>query len=111
MARNNTDIAMLITDAVLNEFEKNGICKIPLDESKDSKPYSWDLQDVIQDELDKLSEENDYLNKRVRIRGEEFYGKVLREFSSEVLVAVDDNDQLYFDKSEVEIVNDQKLSD
>ena len=111
MARNNTDIAMLITDAVLNEFEKNGICKIPLDESKDSKPYSWDLQDVIQDELDKLSEENDYLNKRVRIRGEEFYGKVLREFSSEVLVAVEDNDQLYFDKSEVEIVNDQKLSD
>jgi hypothetical protein len=111
MARNNTDIAMLITDAVLNEFEKNGICKIPLDESKDSKPYSWDLQDVIQDELDKLSEENDYLNKRVRIRGEELYGKVLREFASEVLVAVDNNDQLYFDKSEVEIVKDKKLSD
>jgi hypothetical protein len=111
MARNNTDIAMLITDAVLNEFEKNGICKIPLDEHKDSKPYSWDLQDVIQDELDKLSEENDYLNKRVRIRGEELYGKVLREFASEVLVAVDNNDQLYFDKSEVEIVKDKKLSD
>ena len=111
MARNNTDIAMLITDAVLNEFEKNGICKIPLDESKDSKPYSWDLQDVIQDQLDKLSEENDYLNKRVRIRGEELYGKVLREFANEVLVAVMDKYQLYFDKSEVEIVNDQKLSD
>ena len=107
MARNNLDIAMLITDAVLNEFEKNGICKIPLDEHK----YSFDLQDVIQDQLDKLSEENDYLNKRVRIRGEELYGKVLREFASEVLVAIDDNDQLYFDKSEVEIVNDKKLSD
>ena len=26
-----------------------------------------------------------YLNKRVRIRSEEFYGKVLREFSDEVL--------------------------
>ena len=107
MARNNTDIAMLITDAVLNEFEKNGICKIPLDEHK----YSFDLQDVIQDQLDKLSEENDYLNKRVRIRGEELYGKVLREFANEVLVAVMDKYQLYFDKSEVEIVNDQKLSD
>ena len=58
MARNSLDIAMLITDAVLNEFEKNGICKIPLDESKDSKPYSWDLQDVIQDQLDKLLKGN-----------------------------------------------------
>ena len=52
MARNNLDIAMLITDAVLNEFEKNGICNIPLDEHK----YSFDLQDVIQDKLDKLSD-------------------------------------------------------
>ena len=52
MARNSLDIAMLITDAVLNEFEKNGICKIPLDEHK----HSFDLQDVIQEELDKLSD-------------------------------------------------------
>ena len=32
MSRNNLDIAMLITDAILNEFEKNGkvnmICKM-----------------------------------------------------------------------------------
>jgi len=51
----------------------------------------------------------DYLNKRVRIRKEEFYGKVLREFSSEVLVEVEDiakDNQLYFNKSEVEIVNE-----
>ena len=54
MARNSLDIAMLITDAVLNEFEKNGICKIPLDEHK----YSFDLQDVIQDQLDKLLKGN-----------------------------------------------------
>ena len=50
----------------------------------------------------------DYLNKRVRIRNEEFYGKVLREFASEVLVKVENikplEDELYFDKSEVEIV-------
>ena len=52
--RNNLDIAMLLTDAILNEFEKNGKCTIPLDESKDSKPYSWDLQDVIQTELENL---------------------------------------------------------
>ena len=51
MARNSLDIAMLITDAVLNELEKNGMCKIPLDEHK----YSFDLQDVIQEELEKLS--------------------------------------------------------
>ena len=62
-----------------------------------------------------------YVNKRVRVIGEELYGKVLREFASEVLVAIDDNDQyvnkrvrvkgeLYFNKSEVEIVNDKKLS-
>ena len=51
---------------------------------------------------------SDYLNKRVRIRSEEFYGKVLREFASEVLVKVENikplEDELYFDKSEVEIV-------
>ena len=51
---------------------------------------------------------SDYLNKRVRIRNEEFYGKVLREFASEVLVKVENikplEDELYFDKSEVEIV-------
>tara|TARA_R100000322_G_C5285855_1_gene151097 strand:- start:28 stop:198 length:171 start_codon:yes stop_codon:yes gene_type:complete len=54
----------------------------------------------------------DYLNKRVRIRNENFYGKVLREFSSEVLVAVEDiakDNQLYFKKSEVEVVNEQKI--
>ena len=51
----------------------------------------------------------DYLNKRVRIRNEEFYGKVLDEFSSEVLVEVEDiakDNQLYFNKSEVEIVDE-----
>ena len=51
----------------------------------------------------------DYLNERVKIRGEEIYGKVLREFSSEVLVAVEDitkDNELYFKKSEVEIVNE-----
>ena len=108
MARNNLDIAMLITDAVLNEFEKNGICKIPLDEHK----YSFDLQDVIQLELEKIAER--YLNKRVKVIGQEIYGKVIREFASEVLVVVEDiakDNELYFNKSEVEIVNDKKLSD
>ena len=55
--KNNLDIAMLITDAILNEFEKNGKCNIPLDESNDSKPYSWDLQDVIQIQLEKIKGE------------------------------------------------------
>ena len=52
-ARNNLDIAMLITDAILNEFEKNGKVNIPLDEHK----YSFDLQDVIQLELEKINGE------------------------------------------------------
>ena len=101
MARNNLDMAMLITDAILNEFEKNGRLDVPLDEHK----YSFDLQDVIQLELEKIAER--YLNKRVKVIGQEIYGKVIREFSSEVLVAVEDiakDNELYFKKSEVEEV-------
>tara|TARA_R100001086_G_scaffold31455_1_gene14261 strand:- start:245 stop:409 length:165 start_codon:yes stop_codon:yes gene_type:complete len=52
----------------------------------------------------------DYLNKRVKVIGQEIYGKVLREFSSEVLIEDEDaetlDDQLYFKKSEVEIVDE-----
>jgi len=96
--KNNLDIAMLITDDILNAFEIDGVCNIknnqldklfciihrniqnkkdskvltseiynhfkvkelcliPLDESNDAKPYSWDLQDVIQDELEKIKGE------------------------------------------------------
>tara|TARA_R100000231_G_scaffold111650_1_gene82768 strand:+ start:231 stop:428 length:198 start_codon:yes stop_codon:yes gene_type:complete len=65
MARNNLDVAMLITDAVLNEFEKNGICKIPLDEHK----YSFDLQDLIQSELEKIANE-DMINDNTKSIGE-----------------------------------------
>ena len=107
MSRNNLYMAMLLTDFILNEFEQNGKVNIPLDESKDSKPYSWELQDAIQLALEKIAE--GYVNKRVKIRGEEFYGKVLREFASEVLVAVEDiakDNELYFKKTEVEIVNE-----
>ena len=104
MNRNNLDIAMLITDAILNEFERNGKVDIPLDEHK----YSFPLQDRIQIELEKITE--GYLNKRVRIRdGLEFYGKVIREFSSEVLVEVEDiakDNRRYFKKLEVEIVDE-----
>ena len=53
MNRNNLDIAMLITDAILNEFEKNGKVNIPLDEHK----YSFPLQDRIQIELEKINGE------------------------------------------------------
>ena len=52
MPKNNLDMAMLITDAILNEFEKNGKCDIPLDEHK----YSFPLQDRIQIELEKIKE-------------------------------------------------------
>ena len=52
----------------------------------------------------------DYLNKRVKVIGQEIYGKVLSEFSSEVLIEDEDaetlDDQLYFKKSEVEIVDE-----
>jgi len=49
--RNNLDIAMLLTDAILNEFEKGGECNIPLDKWK----YSFPLQDRIQIELEKIA--------------------------------------------------------
>jgi len=127
--RNNLDLAILLTDAILNTFEKDGKCNIPLDQSKDSKPYSWDLQDAIQTELEKIAEGDNindntksiaegesfnymkryYLNKRVKIKGEEFYGRVVEEYASEVVVSVENiakDNELYFKKSEVEIVND-----
>ena len=128
---NDTDTRNEIVEAIANSIidtfpKKLNHTVIKLNEHKNS----WELVDTIlsamEDKLQEiskfneiannsmdiaeLSEENDYLNKRVRIRDEEFYGKVIREFASEVLVAVDNNDQLYFDKSEVEIVNDKKLS-
>ena len=110
MPKNNLDLAMLITDAILNEFEKNGKLDVPLDEHK----YSFDLQDVIQSELEKIAE--GYINKRVKVIGQEIYGKVIREYSSEVLVdevVIKDEDEettdgkLYFKKSEVEIVDER----
>ena len=67
--KNNLDVAMLLTDAILNEFEKNGKCNIPLDKSKDSKPYSWDLQDAIQTELEKIAE-GDNINDNTKSIGE-----------------------------------------
>jgi len=116
MNRNNLDIAMLITDAILNQFEKNGKVNIPLDKHK----YSFPLQDRIQIELEKIASEGmiedntksigeegtiHYLNQRVKVMGQEIYGKVIREYSSEVLIEVDDlDDKLYFEKSEVEVV-------
>ena len=54
MSRDNLDMATLITDAILNEFEKNGKVNIPLDEHK----YSFDLQDAIQLELEKINGDN-----------------------------------------------------
>jgi len=59
MARNNLDIGMQITDAILNEFEKNGKCAIPLDEHK----YSFPLQDRIQIELEKIANKDKVYNK------------------------------------------------
>ena len=65
MERNNLDLAMLITDAILNEFEKNGKLDVPLDEHK----YSFDLQDVIQSELEKydffIKENGRIINERI----------------------------------------------
>ena len=65
MSRNNLDMATLITDAILNEFEQNGKVNIPLDEHK----YSFDLQDVIQSELDKydffIKENGRIINERI----------------------------------------------
>ena len=130
MSRNNLDIAMLITDAILNEFEKNGKVNIPLDEHK----YSFDLQDVIELEIEKIANEdmiNDntksiaeretfnymksyYLNKRVKVKGQDIYGKVISEYASEVVVALEvsnetSGNEVYFKKSEVEIVDEESI--
>ena len=63
--KNNLDMAMLITDAILNEFEKNGKCDIPLDKHK----YSFPLQDRIQIELEKIANE-DMINDNTKSIGE-----------------------------------------
>ena len=63
--KNNLDVAMLLTDAILNEFEKNGKVNIPLDEHK----YSFDLQDVIQSEIEKIANE-DMINDNTKSIGE-----------------------------------------
>tara|TARA_R100000353_G_scaffold3511_1_gene5501 strand:- start:106 stop:489 length:384 start_codon:yes stop_codon:yes gene_type:complete len=127
MSRDNLDMATLITDAILNEFEKNGKVNIPLDEHK----YSFDLQDVIQLALEKIANEDMiddntksisegealnymksyYENERVKIKGQEIYGKVISEYASEVVVALEVSNEtlgneVYFKKSEVEIVNE-----
>ena len=65
MSRNNLDMAMRITDAILNEFEKGGILNVPLDEHK----YSFDLQDVIESEIEKIANE-DMINDNTKSIGE-----------------------------------------
>ena len=54
MVRNNLDLAMLITDEILNEFEREGVVRIPLNDHK----YSFPLQDRIQLTLEKISNED-----------------------------------------------------
>jgi hypothetical protein len=54
MPKNNLDLAMLITDEILNEFEREGVVHIPLDEWS----YSFALQDRIQIALEKISNED-----------------------------------------------------
>tara|TARA_R100000149_G_C5734050_1_gene51365 strand:+ start:41 stop:349 length:309 start_codon:yes stop_codon:yes gene_type:complete len=65
MARNNLDLAMLITDEILNEFERKGVVHIPLDEHK----YSFPLQDRIQLALEKIANE-DMINDNTKSIGE-----------------------------------------
>ena len=51
---NDKNIAMSLTNAILKTFEVSDSsysCLIPLDEHK----YSLELQDVIQDELEKVA--------------------------------------------------------
>ena len=61
MVRNNLDLAMLITDEILNEFERKGVVHIPLDKHK--------LQDRIQLALEKISNE-DMINDNTKSIGE-----------------------------------------
>ena len=50
-----------------------------------------------------------YENKRVKVKGQEMYGKVIHEYASEVVVSIEvsnetSGNEVYFKKSEVEIV-------
>tara|TARA_A100001201_G_scaffold53190_1_gene52262 strand:+ start:1488 stop:1805 length:318 start_codon:yes stop_codon:yes gene_type:complete len=94
-------------EAILNSIEEK-IEQMELDLYGVPKKDLLTLKGMLKNLRDEIGMV-DYLNKRVRIRNEEFYGKVLREFSSEVLVEVEDiakDNQLYFNKSEVEIVDE-----
>ena len=108
MSKNNADLAMIITDDILNAFEIDNACNIkkdqvdklfcivhrsiqnkkdskvltseiynhfkvrelciiPLDESNDAKPYSWDLQDFIEDTLGNIAYENNVADNTVGV--------------------------------------------
>lgn len=128
---NDTDTRNEIVEAIANSIidtfpKKLNHTVIKLNEHKNS----WELVDTIlsamEDKLQQiskfneiannsmdiaeLSEENDYENKRVKIKGQKIYGKVISEYASEVLVKVENMKpleyELYFKKSEVEIVNE-----
>ena len=94
-------------EAILNSIEEK-IEQMELDLYGVPKKDLLTLKGMLKNLRDEIGMV-DYLNKRVRIRNEEFYGKVLDEFSSEVLVEVEGiekDNQLYFNKSEVEIVDE-----
>ena len=101
-------------EAILNSIEEKleqmelDLHTVPLDLYRPPKEDLLTLKGMLKN-LRYEIEMVDYVNKRVRIRNEEFYGKVLDEFSSEVLVEVEGiekDNQLYFNKSEVEIVDE-----
>lgn len=136
---NDTDTRNEIVEAIANSIidtfpKKLNHTVIKLNEHKNS----WELVDTIlsamEDKLQEISKFNeiannsmdiaelseknqtinymksDYENKRVRIRGEEFYGRVIDEYASEVKVKIENvklpDDELYFYKSEVEVVDE-----
>lgn len=136
---NDTDTRNEIVEAIANSIidtfpKKLNHTVIKLNEHKNS----WELVDTIlsamEDKLQEISKFNeiannsmdiaelseknqtinymksDYENKRVKIKGQKIYGKVISEYASEVLVKVENMKpleyELYFKKSEVEIVNE-----
>jgi len=54
------------------------------------------------------------INKRVKVIGQEIYGKVIREHPTEVVIADEDlpteDNELCFKKSEVEVTDDWKIN-
>ena len=63
----NKKDSKVLTSEIYNHFKVRELCIIPLDESNDAKPYSWALQDFIEDALGNIAYENNVADNTVGV--------------------------------------------